>query len=362
MAFFPTYKSQFTRTPNVFYDEILKTKNISANDIKLVGGLIRNTLGYNKDAKWVGVSRKDLEDNFGIGKSNITKTLERCVENGWIITYETGKGTKKQRYIFLNDDRNVRIVEGLKAEAFSIDDLQYLNEAGIEKLLTDNGLGEEKKKQEESSCPESGQENKCSYPESGQVAYPESGQAAYPESGQADKAQSHAVQEVADALNTTIFKDKSFKYIFVVVEDILSTWEKSFSEKLAPKKVIPLLKDAKGDHEIVIREIKNVADDPEAKSPIACVRHGIKNGGWDPKPKRKPSRQKRRQPDKPSPNRSGKQNNDDLPRAVAQAIEREAKGEKVSGGEVDPIVEARLRAKLDRMRQRLSQRQKEITS
>ncbi|QKI81668.1 replication initiation and membrane attachment family protein [Kroppenstedtia eburnea] len=48
-----------------------------------------------------------------------------------------------------------------------------------------------------------------------------------------------------------------------------------------------------------------------------------------------------------------------LPRAVAQAMEREAKGEKVSGGEVDPETEARLRAKLDRMRQRLGQRMQE---
>lgn len=61
---------------------------------------------------------------------------------------------------------------------------------------------------------------------------------------------------------------------------------------------------------------------------------------------------------KTAPRSGRRQSNDEkLPRAVAQAMEREARGEKVSGGEVDPETEARLRAKLDRMRGRLAQRQ-----
>lgn len=43
-------------------------------------------------------------------------------------------------------------------------------------------------------------------------------------------------------------------------------------------------------------------------------------------------------------------------RAVAQAMEREAKGENPKVEKVDPETEARLRAKLNRMQERLSQR------
>lgn len=48
-----------------------------------------------------------------------------------------------------------------------------------------------------------------------------------------------------------------------------------------------------------------------------------------------------------------------LPRAVAQAMEREAKGENPKVEKVDPETEARLRAKLNRMQERLSQRMHE---
>ncbi|PTX63190.1 replicative DNA helicase loader DnaB [Melghirimyces profundicolus] len=54
-----------------------------------------------------------------------------------------------------------------------------------------------------------------------------------------------------------------------------------------------------------------------------------------------------------------RQKEEPLPRSLAQAMEREAKGEKPGSGEVDPDTEARLRAKLNRMNQRLNQRMQE---
>lgn len=60
MAFFPTYKDNWTRTPNVFFDQILKDPKVTTNQIRLVGYLIRQTIGYNREAKWAAVSRSTL--------------------------------------------------------------------------------------------------------------------------------------------------------------------------------------------------------------------------------------------------------------------------------------------------------------
>lgn len=89
-------------------------------------------------------------------------------------------------------------------------------------------------------------------------------------------------------------------------------------------------------------------------------------GGWknydhreQPKPKRKPNRH-------PSPSRSGSQKKDDLaglPRAIREAEERKQRGEEwgKEEWEVNPEVEARLRAKLDRMRLKFKEGQKNGT-
>ncbi|WP_188433959.1 hypothetical protein, partial [Kroppenstedtia guangzhouensis] len=362
--YFPDFKSQFTKTPNLFFDEVLR--NGKQAEAKVVGCLIRQTLGWNNEAGWTGLSRSKIAELMNMSLRSVTTGARDAAKKNWILIFDDprqGKG-HEPNYYFLNNLTNQLIVAGLERKKFFVEDLEDLTLTGIEKLLKKTGL------MDQDGNPifpgDKGVQNFHENTSSGKKFSPDSGKKFSPDSGKKfspdDKAQSQAIQEAAETLKTSIFKDSSFKDISVVVVDILTAWEKAFSEELAPKKVILLLQDAKGDHQKVIQEIKNVSEDPEAISPIKCVRYGIKNGGWDPKPKRKPSSRKQRQPDKPAPNRSGKQNNDDLPRAVAQAIEREAKGEKVSGGEVDPIVEARLRAKLDRMRQRLSQRQKEITS
>ncbi|GGA57844.1 hypothetical protein GCM10007416_33820 [Kroppenstedtia guangzhouensis] len=134
-----------------------------------------------------------------------------------------------------------------------------------------------------------------------------------------------------------------------IVVDVQSAWKESFKTDLPVSKARLFLKDANQDVNTVLDAIKAAAK-KKPDNPIGAVVYGIKYG-WDEVPEKK-------QPDKPY--RSGSQNNDDLrpPRAVAEAIEREAKGEKVPDGEVDPETEARLRAKLNRMRERLGQRQK----
>ncbi|MDA8353845.1 MAG: DnaD domain protein [Firmicutes bacterium] len=55
-------------------------------------------------------------------------------------------------------------------------------------------------------------------------------------------------------------------------------------------------------------------------------------------------------------NRKRPKKEDSLPKAVAQAMEREEKGERPQSERVDPETEARLRAKWKRMNQRLNQR------
>jgi hypothetical protein len=139
MPFFPSYEEKFTRTPNVFFDEVLPIA--TANESRIVGYLIRNTIGYNKDdSAWVGKSREDLIKEAGVSNTQLTKAITSCENKGWIITYKKGINGRETRYFFLNDPLNVMIVEGLNRELFSVNDLKYLNTAGIKKMLSDNGL------------------------------------------------------------------------------------------------------------------------------------------------------------------------------------------------------------------------------
>jgi len=215
-AFFPTYKDNWTRTPNVFFDEILRNPKANLNQVRLVGYLIRQTIGYNQDAKWACVSRSDLIKKAGIPNSRIKKAIQDCERNNWILTYEDGTGTKKKRYIFLNDDRNQRIVIGLKKGLFSIKDLEYLNLAGIDKLLS---------KYQITTTTETGE---ATTTETGEATTTETGEATTTETGEADIAQSQESQGFEQSLNT-IYKDNN-KYNNnkddVVVEKKEKKWKK----------------------------------------------------------------------------------------------------------------------------------------
>lgn len=130
-----------------------------------------------------------------------------------------------------------------------------------------------------------------------------------------------------------------------IVVDVQSAWKESFKTDLPASKARLFLKDAGQDLNTVLDAIRT-ATKLNPDNPVGAVRYVIENG-WDEVPEKK---------DKPAPNRSGSQKDDDLPRAIREQLERE-RGQPESV-EVDPATEARLRAKLNRMRERLGQRQK----
>jgi hypothetical protein len=198
MAFFPTYKDNWTRTPNVFFDQILKDPKVTTNQIRLVGYLIRQTIGYNREAKWVAVSRSTLIKKASIPNSRITEAISRCEEKGWILTFEQGEKGKQERYIFLNDPLNVCIVQGLKKGCFAVTDLEYLNLAGINKLLEKHGLLQ--------PPTETGEERMFPPTETGGVPSPETGGVPSPETGGVNEASAQTDQKVSAPLNT-IYKN-----------------------------------------------------------------------------------------------------------------------------------------------------------
>lgn len=208
--FFPTYRDNWTRTPNVFFDEVLKTDGVTLNEVRIIGYLIRQTLGYNKDAKWTAVTRKELISEAGVPNGRIKGALDKCKEHGWILIYEEGEGPQKKRYIFLNDERNQLIVKGLEQGKFDINSLKYLNEAGIQNLLESHGLFDDEEENKHSST-ETVQENVCSSTETVQGLY-RNGRSNYTETVEADKGKTQAPQEFAQPLNTS-FKDSIYKDI-----------------------------------------------------------------------------------------------------------------------------------------------------
>lgn len=175
--FFPTYKEKYTRTPNVFFDEILAKATI--NEVRIIGYLIRNTLGYNRDSKWIGVTRSDLIKS-GVSNSRLTDALKACEEKGWILTYMEGSIGSQKRYIFLNDELNQRIIEALNRKLITIEQLEYLNLAGVEKLLIDCGLLESspetgelpKSENSQNSIPKREKEKRLPSPKTGDVKRP----------------------------------------------------------------------------------------------------------------------------------------------------------------------------------------------
>lgn len=208
MAFFPTYKSQFTRTPNVFFDEILRDPKVTLNQVRLIAYLIRETIGYNREAKWTAVSRSQLI-KAGIPNSRIRDTIQGCKEKQWVIVFEQGKGTKKERYIFLNDDRNQKLVFGLEQGYFTIEELQFLNLAGIDHLLQRHGMEPEQGNGNDCSSTKTGEEQ-LSSSRNRRSTPPETGEATTTETGEADTPSSQENQEVSSTLNTS-FKDNHKK-------------------------------------------------------------------------------------------------------------------------------------------------------
>lgn len=304
-AFFPTFKEQWTKTPNVFFDEVLKHDGVTLNEVRIIGYLIRNTLGYNRDAKWIGVSRNDLIEGAGVSNTRLTETLKKCKEHGWILEFVKGEGTSKKRYIFLNDKRNQAIVKGLECGFFDVEDLEYLNEAGINRLLDKHGLLPPDDENERSTT-ETGEENDCSSTESGeeQTFFYRNGISTSTETGEADDASTQTGQAVQRPLKTS-FKDNVVvvgkEYIeqckrlicdrFEVEYDLLDEYELSDQEldelaKLAAQHGKDLL-------DCIYNTFEYAADnDVEIESLYGAFKHAIVNG-WRKRVKAKAKRPKK---------------------------------------------------------------------
>jgi hypothetical protein len=232
MAFFPTYKDKWTRTPNLFFDEVIQTKGITVNEIRLISFLIRNTLGYNKDAKWIGASRNTLIKKAKIPNGAISSTIANCIKRNWILEFSKGRNSK--RYVFLNDERNTRIVWGLEQGLFRIDDLEYLNEAGIDNLLEKNKVPSTEELESIRSSTEF-VENGCSPTESVGVRPTESVGVRPTESVGVERQLTQAQQEVSATLNTSFkdnIKNNDVKSVVVFYQD---EFKKLFNEELSKK-------------------------------------------------------------------------------------------------------------------------------
>lgn len=133
----------------------------------------------------------------------------------------------------------------------------------------------------------------------------------------------------------------------VVVEKVMKHWEEAFKtnftkKHLTKKQAIFFLTDAKWNVEWTLECISNVAKDYiENKvdlEPIKASRYAIQHGGWQPRGQGKGRKE------------------DSLPRAIRKAMEREENEEQPKSTPADPEQEARLRAKWNRMNQRLKDR------
>jgi hypothetical protein len=284
-ATFPTYKDNWTRTPNVFFDEILANSNITLNQVRLIGYLIRNTLGYNREAKWTGVTRSKLIDEAGIPNGRITDTLNKSIENSWVLIYESGKTTKKERYIFLNDDLNARIVIGLRKKLFKVSNLEHLNLAGINALLDNHGITENTNIHTSTVSVE----NKCTSTETVEVAYTETVEVAYTETVEADRQPAQEPQGLAEPLNTS-FKDnikrqqQQEKNVVVVFDEFNKTFEKKITKKQAEDLIQLAIENEKDIFECIKETtLYYQQSGKEQKNPYGAVYHSITKG-WDVAP------------------------------------------------------------------------------
>lgn len=281
-AFFPTYKDQFTRTPNIFYDKILTDPEVTLNQVRLVGYLIRQTIGYNREAKWAAVSRKSLIKNAGIPNGRIKDSIDGCLKKGWILVFEHGQAGKQERYIFLNDPINQRIVYGLNKGLFSIEDLEYLNLAGIERLLEKHGIPE--------TPTETVEEQEFPPTETVEGTPTETGGGTPTETVEGEAAGNQTAQGAAGPLNTSL----KYKVLNtdVVVEEYRNLFSSLFKVTPTDNEVVMLLSKAHeqgrelGD---AIRRTWQYADlllEAEGKkieNPVGAVQYEIVQG-WNTAP------------------------------------------------------------------------------
>src|SRR5215510_9658615 len=85
----------FTQTPNVFFDEIVKTLNEGELRILLI--ILRQTFGWHKLEDWITL--KMLSEKTGYDRRSICRILERLIEKKLVLKRIDGElGMQKCYY------------------------------------------------------------------------------------------------------------------------------------------------------------------------------------------------------------------------------------------------------------------------
>lgn len=135
--FFPRFDAKFTMTPNVFF-ELVVTEASTLNEVRAVSYIIRKTIGWNK--KFECITRSQFVAEAGISNGQLTRTLQSCLDKGWLLCFRAGEKGKEENFYFLNDTLNAKLVFGLKQGLFGIQDLEYKSEEGLIQLLIKHGI------------------------------------------------------------------------------------------------------------------------------------------------------------------------------------------------------------------------------
>lgn len=114
MLFWQPLNKYYTKTPNVFYEDVQFAEGTTFNESKLVSYIIRNSLGYNPGAAWIRVSRNKLSQKAKISYGSINPTINSCIKKGWILYFKQGEKGREERYLFLRTPYNEKLVQRLE--------------------------------------------------------------------------------------------------------------------------------------------------------------------------------------------------------------------------------------------------------
>lgn len=76
--------SSHTQTPNEFFDEILLSKGITIAEVKIVGFMIRNTFGWNRQGNSLKFTFTEIMKAVCLAREATNNGLKKCLDKGYI--------------------------------------------------------------------------------------------------------------------------------------------------------------------------------------------------------------------------------------------------------------------------------------
>lgn len=293
MIFSQPLDKKYTKTPNVFFEEVLCAKETTFNEAKLMGYLIRNTLGYNHKAAWVKVSRSQLLGQAQISYGSINPTIYSCIQKGWILEFKHGGKGKEERYLFLRTPHNERIVHGLEHGEFPLSDLGSLIHFDSEESRSQYGLAQPLRRSTKDTgssvvhATYSQDKEGCSNLE--HLPCTEDEQAPYSTPEHVNKVSAQVYQGVKMPLKTST-KDKSIKdknktqqqqNVVVVQNRIMELFNKSVSRK-SVESLILLAEQNNLNLDDTIQNTYQYHTKVEAcRNVFGALKYALENGEWD---------------------------------------------------------------------------------